>query len=41
MELYLNTLDIRVFEDVDNAVVPDYSALSVFAVMFSKPLGSY
>ena len=38
MELYLNILDIRLFEDVDNAVIPDYSTLSAFAGMFSKPI---
>mgnify|MGYP006872975301 CR=1 FL=1 len=37
MELYLNILSIRVYEDIDQAVVPDYSTLSAFAGMFSKP----
>ena len=37
MELYLNILSIRVYEDIDHAVVPDYSTLSAFASVFSKP----
>lgn len=37
MELYLNILNLRVFEDVDSVIVPDYSALNAFASMFGKP----
>ena len=37
MELYLNVLNLRAFEDIDNIIVPDYSTLSAFASVFSKP----
>lgn len=37
MELYLNILSVRIYEDIDKAVVPDYSTLSAFASAFSKP----
>ena len=34
MELYLNVLNIRAFEDVNNITVPDYGALQGIASMF-------
>lgn len=42
MELYLSTLNMRVFEDVDKIVVPDLGMLqmvgSVFGNTWNKPL---
>ena len=41
MELYLNVLNMRVFEDVDNIMVPDYGMLqgaaSIFCHTWSAP----
>lgn len=34
MELYLNVLNMRVFEDVDNITVPDYGMLQGMASVF-------
>ena len=34
MELYLNVLNIRAFEDVDNITVPDYGMLQGMASIF-------
>lgn len=34
MELYLNVLNMRVFEDVDNITVPDYGMLQGMANVF-------
>lgn len=42
MELYLNVLNMRVFEDVDNIMVPDYGMMqmmgSVFGNTMMKPM---
>lgn len=44
MELYLNVLNMRVFEDVDNITVPDYGMLqgmaSVFCYTWNAPSSS-
>lgn len=44
MELYLNVLNMRVFEDVDNITVPDYGMLqgmaSVFCHTWNAPTSS-
>ena len=37
MELYLNVLNMRVFEDVDNIVIPDYGMMQVMGNLF-KPI---
>ena len=34
MELYLDILNIRVYEDVDSAFIPDYGALQVMGQAF-------
>ena len=34
MELYLNVLNMRVFEDVDKIVVPDYGMMQVMGSVF-------
>lgn len=43
MELYLSVLNMRVFEDVDKILVPDFSMLQTFGSMlggslFNKPV---
>ena len=42
MELYLNILNMRVFEDVDSIVVPDYGMMQMMGSVFGntwKPFG--
>lgn len=36
MELYLNVLNMRVFEDVDNITVSDYGVIQAMGNMFSN-----
>lgn len=40
MELYLNVLNMRVFEDVDNITVPDYGMLQAMGGLFNSPWSS-
>ncbi len=37
MELYLQTLSMRLYEDLDKCTVPNFGALSVIANMFGGP----
>ena len=40
MELYLNVLNMRVFEDVDNIFIPDYGFMQMMGSAFSgSPFG--
>lgn len=39
MELYLQVLNMRVFEDIDNIYVPDYALMQVFGTAFSGNFG--
>ena len=44
MELYLSVLNMRVFEDIDKILVPDFGMLQTFGSMlggslFNKPIG--
>ena len=36
MELYLNVLNMRVFEDVDKILVPDYGVMQVMGSVFGN-----
>jgi len=38
MELYLNVLNMRVFEDVDKIIVPDYSMMQVMGSVFGNTM---
>jgi len=40
MELYLNVLNMRVFEDVDNITVPDYGMLQAMSGLFNSSWSS-
>lgn len=39
IELYLQVLNMRVFEDIDNIYVPDYSFMQVFGAAFGNNWG--
>jgi hypothetical protein len=39
MDLYLQVLNMRVFEDVDNIYVPDYAFMQVFGTAFGNNWG--
>lgn len=39
MDLYLQVLNMRVFEDIDNITVPDYSFMQVFGMAFGNNFG--
>lgn len=39
MDLYLQVLNTRVFEDVDNIYVPDYSFMQMFGMAFGNNWG--
>lgn len=39
MDLYLQVLNTRVFEDVDNIYVPDYAFMQVFGAAFGNNWG--
>lgn len=39
MELYLNVLNLRVFEDVDNIFVPDYGMMQMMGSVLGNSFG--
>ena len=39
MDLYLQVLNTRVFEDIDNIYVPDYSFMQMFGMAFGNNWG--
>ena len=39
MDLYLQVLNMRVFEDIDNITVPDYGFMQVFGMAFGNNWG--
>ena len=38
MEMYLNTLNLRIYEDVDKISVPNYGLMGIFGSVMTPPI---